>query len=62
MNILTSLILVTVLIFILAFAFMHMWNYAVVQAVSIAQPISYWVAMVLMFFVSLFIVSNNRSK
>jgi hypothetical protein len=58
----TSIIsLITCLItsLVLAYPFMLMWNYAVVAAFSIAKPITYWIAFILMFFISIFIKSKT---
>ena len=47
---------------LLAFPFMWLWNYAVVSAISVAQPIEYWVSFWLMLFIVLFITGFNTSS
>ena len=47
---------------VLAFPFMWMWNFAVVQAITVTQPIDYWVAFCLMMFIGLFIAGNNKKS
>ena len=44
-----------------ALPFMWLWNFAVVQAVTFANPIGFWVAWALMFFLGAF-VSGARSS
>ena len=56
------IVFVTAISLLLAYPFMWMWNYAVVKAVSVANPIDYWVAFTLMIFISLFISSSSSSK
>ena len=51
-----------VLVLLFAFPFMWLWNYAVVSAVSVAQPITYWVALCLMTFLSAFVASSRSSS
>jgi hypothetical protein len=46
-----------VICMLLAWPFMWMWNYAVVQAISVANPISYWPAFWLMAFISIFVTA-----
>lgn len=46
----------------LAWPFMLLWNYAVVSAITIANPISYWVAFWLMMFIALFVSSTRSSS
>lgn len=56
-----SLIAAAVVVFAIAsLIFMWMWNYAVVAAMSFANPISYGVAACLMVFISLFVVSGRQ--
>lgn len=52
--------LIAIICLLLAFPFMWLWNYAVVSALAIANPIEYWVAFWLMLFISLF-VAGSRS-
>ena len=47
---------------LLAWPFGAMWNYAVVQAVTVAQPIEYWPAFWLMMFIGLFIAGSRSSS
>lgn len=47
---------------LMAWPFMWGWNYAVVSAISVANPIDYWVAFVLMLFIGFFIQSQNSSS
>lgn len=58
-GLLLGLIVLTMLI---AWPFLAMWNYAVVQAVTIAQPLEYWPAFWLMLFVGLFFVGSRSSS
>jgi hypothetical protein len=47
----------------LAFPFMWLWNYSVVSALSCANPIEYFHALGLMFFISAFVVgTGSKSK
>ena len=48
--------------FVLAWPFMWMRNYAVVSAVSVANPISYWPSFWLMVFISLFLIGSNQGN
>lgn len=48
--------------FLMAFPFMWLWNYAVVQALTFAQPIDIETAFYLMLFLSLFVKSPASSK
>ncbi len=48
--------------FVIALPFMLLWNFAVVSAISVAKPISYWVAFWLMLFFSLFVVGTNSGS
>lgn len=47
--------------FVLAWPFRLIWNYAIVQALSIANPIGYWPAFWLVVFLMLF-ANGSRSK
>lgn len=47
---------------VFAFPFMWMWNYAVVEAVSVARPITFWPAFWLMMFCSSFSSSHAKSS
>ena len=47
---------------LLAWPFMWIWNYAVVSAVTIANPVSYWVAFWLMVFFSSWIAGSKSSS
>tara|TARA_Y100000034_G_C6909389_1_gene423344 strand:- start:2686 stop:2907 length:222 start_codon:yes stop_codon:yes gene_type:complete len=55
-------VLICGLSLLMAFPFMWMWNYAVVAALTIANPISYWPAFCLMFFIGLFLAKSNSSS
>lgn len=44
---------------IMAWPFMWLWNYAVVSSITIAKPISYWVAFWLSIFLGLFILPKS---
>lgn len=44
---------------LVAWPFMWIWNFAVVAAVSVAKPISYWIAFWLMVFCGTFIAGSN---
>lgn len=52
---------VAVLAFIMAWPFMWLWNYAVVSALTVAKPITYWPAFWLMLFTGMFISGNRVS-
>ena len=45
----------------LAWPFMWLWNYAIVSAIKVANPINYWVAFWLMMFIALFVRSTRSS-
>lgn len=47
---------------LMAWPFMWIWNYAVVSAIDIANPITYWIAFWLMLFISLFVVGFSRRR
>lgn len=59
---LTLVLLAAGFCLLLAYPFMVMWNYAVVEAVSVARPITYWPAFCLMMFLSLFLVKSGTSS
>lgn len=48
----------------IAYPFMWIWNYALVQALTIVKPIDYWIAFWLMMTILLFYVGpkNARTK
>lgn len=50
------------LLLILAWPFMWMWNFAVVAAITVANPVDYWVAFCLMMFICLFVAGSKGSK
>lgn len=52
-------VLIAVLAILLTFPFMWIWNYAVVAAISIAKPISFWVAFWLSFFIGAYCKCSN---
>lgn len=56
------ILLAMVIAFIAAFPFMWIWNYAVVGAISVANPIGYWQAFWLAAFLSMFKPNNSSSK
>jgi hypothetical protein len=47
---------------ITAWPFMWLWNYAVVSSVTIAKPITYWVAFWLSFFLSFFVLPHSSTS
>lgn len=51
-----------VLMLLLAWPFMLIWNYAVVSALTVAKPIDYWVAFWMMSFLALFVSRAGSSK
>lgn len=53
--------LVTCMALAIALPFMWIWNYAVVSAIEIAKPITYWPAFWLAFFLSMFVKSSSSS-
>lgn len=59
---LVVVVVTVVLCLLIAWPFMWMWNYAVVSAVTVTEPISYWVAFCLMMFISMFAVSSRTSS
>ena len=61
-KILIVFVFVVVLCFIGAFILMHAWNYAVVAALSVAEPIGFWHALVLMVFVAPFFKGSSSSS
>lgn len=48
--------------FVLAWPFMWLWNYAMVKAVTVCQPITYWPAFWLMILISMFFLSSSSGK
>ena len=53
---------IALLIGLVAFPFMWGWNYAVVNAITIAKEIDYGTAFVLMLFIGFFIKSSSSSS
>lgn len=53
------LLAAAVLALLSAWPFMWMWNYAVVSAVTVASPITYWPAFCLMLFLALFVTGGR---
>jgi hypothetical protein len=47
---------------LLAFPFMWLWNYAVVAALTVAKPITFWPAFWLMVFISALTSSRSGKK
>lgn len=47
---------------LLAWPFMWIWNYAVVSALAVAKPITYWPAFWLSVFIGAFLGRNAASK
>lgn len=45
-----------------AFPFMWIWNYAIVKAITIANPIDYWTAYLLTLFIGLFFRAQISTK
>lgn len=59
--ILAVIVFVVGLSILMAWPFLWIWNYAVVEALTIAKPIeSFWVAFWLMMFISGFLVKANK--
>lgn len=54
--------LAIVILFLTAFPFMWMRNYAVVKALTITKPITYWTSLILMMFVCGFLVGSRSSN
>ena len=50
------------LLLIFAYPFMLLWNYAVVAAISVANPIGYWVSFCLMIFISFFMIGSRNAS
>jgi hypothetical protein len=50
-----------ILALIVAWPFMLIWNYAVVAAISVANPINFWQAFWLSVFCALFISGDGKS-
>ena len=59
---LSFVIAVVIISLILAWPFMWLWNGAVVEALTVAKPIGYWVSFCLIIFVSAFLAKSNSSK
>lgn len=58
-----ALIFACVIIAILmAYPFMLIWNYAVVAAIDVANPITFWQAFWLSLFCSMFLSGNRASR
>lgn len=53
---------VVLLMMIFAWPFMWIWNYAVVNALTIAKPITYWTAFWLSLFLSLYVRTSLPSS
>ena len=49
----------TVVMLLMAFPFMWIWNRAVVEAITIARPIDYWTAFWLMTFICVFLAGTK---
>ena len=47
---------------LLAWPFMWLWNYAMVEAISIAMPLTYWPAYCLLLLVSFFLVGSHSGS
>ncbi len=54
--------IVFIMSLIMAFPIMWLWNYAVVIAITIAKPITYWVAFCLLLISGILIKSGSTSK
>ena len=50
---LSAVLMCVIVCLLFAFPFMWAWNYAVVEAVSVAKPVGFWEALCLMVFVSM---------
>jgi hypothetical protein len=59
--ILGILVIVPILCLLMGFPFMWIWNFAVVSAISIAKPITFWQSFWLMMFITIFVKSHNAS-
>ena len=47
---------------LLAFPFMWIWNYAVIAAVSVANPITYWNAFWLSIFMNAYVAGSSYKR
>lgn len=56
------IVVVLILAAIFAVPFMFAWNYAMVAAVSVANPINFYQAFVLMFMIAFYMTGSNTSK
>lgn len=54
-----AVVLVAIIAIIFAYPFMLIWNYAVVAAIQVANPIEFWQAFWLMVFFSAFVSGSN---
>lgn len=50
------------IVFLGPYLFMVLWNYAVVESLTIAKPIDYWEAMGLAAMISLFWIRNGVNR
>lgn len=60
--ILGIILLIILVTFAMAFPFMWMWNYAIVKAITVASPITYWPAYWMMLFINLWIGGSRSSS
>ena len=56
------IILIPLLLLLAGWIFQLLWNNAVVEAVTVCQPVDFWTAFMLMIFMSAFLASKGYSK
>jgi len=59
---LAALIAIPALGALFGWFFMHLWNFAVVNALTIARPIDFWTAVCMMLFMGLWVAGSKSSK
>lgn len=60
-TILLAVVIIGLLGLLFAFPFMWIWNFAVVKAITVANPISYWTAYLLALFFGFFRLDINKA-
>lgn len=59
---LVTVAVVSAISLLMAWPFMWLWNGAVVEALTIAKPITYWVSFCLSCFIGLFVRTTSTSS
>jgi len=55
-------VIIGIIVLLVTFPFMWIWNYAVVEAINVAQPINFYQSFYLMLFCAFFIRSSSSSS